>query len=313
MKKFTKVALIVAAVLTVFGIALGISGLALGATLGGFRELLEAGKFSIDIFDFKDEDDMEEKVSTAVNGWKNAEVKRMEIDAAGIDSIFMDIGSGQVQISEGSRSDCIEVIVTYKKQDHKRQVVCEEAAGTLQITDDGDYNIIGDDSSVFVQINLPPDKEYEQMDLRMDAGELNVKLPLTADNINLELDAGECKIQKDITAHSRLCASVDAGELDISRLKAKELELNTNVGEIDVDSAAADDTVISCDIGTISANFEGKSADYNYQINCDVGSVELDGESKGGLDKDCKEEHHGASKNMEINCKVGEVKVDFLN
>ena len=107
-----------------------------------------------------------------------------------------------------------------------------------------------------------------------------------------------------------LCVDVGAGEADINRFTAGEVDFNCGTGSIITSGDVKEKADIDCGIGQITFTANGKQSDYNYEITCGIGEVVCGQSTYSGIGCDEKINNH-AAKEMNIECGIGEVNVNF--
>lgn len=280
MKKFTKACLILVVVLFLFGIAACAAGAVLGAGFGTVRELWNSGeleylgwRISSDGIGWIGEDEE--------GSWKDAAASKEKFKSAEVHQIQIELKHGSLELEEGDVQD--EIIVELEKNDGGFRTELEN--GVLTLKDERkrarrDYQI---------RLKIPKGMKLEKLEIENRAGVVESDGSiLRADSIHLE---------------------VDAGELILEDIQAKEFYLKVGAGNAEIDDLDAENTEVSCGVGNIDLQMCGREADYNYQIKCGVGSIYVNKDSYTALGKDQRIDNK-ASKAVNLDCGVGNITLE---
>lgn len=283
MKKFTKVCLIIAAVLFLIGVAACAAGAVLGAGFGTLRELWSSGelehwgwRIGSDGIGWLGEEEE--------NRWGDAASSTERFKSADVRKIQIELKHGSLEIEEPDEEDVQdEIVVEMEENDGNFQVKLEN--GVLTLKDERsrarwDYHI---------RMKLPKGIQLERLDIENRAG--------VVENDGAVLEADEIRFE------------VDAGELTLENIRAKEFYLKTGAGNAQIDGLDAEDTEVSCGVGNIDLKMDGREEDYDYRIKCGVGSVYVNREGYTALGKEQKIDNK-ASKTVKLDCGVGNITLE---
>lgn len=316
MKKFTKIALIVALAFVILGSIFCAVGMGIGFHFSDFRNAVEAGEFSIGPlqhipFIRYENDDMEWEDGKM--NWSSEETENFRFAGDSVKNLDMDVDYAGVVIEEGSDSSDICVDVEYRRKSHKRKVEVSMSGDTLKIKD-GKVKRIRNSDSVRITIKIPEklleSQWLNEVDIEQGAGYAHLNVPLTAKEISINVDAGECMVSKKLTAEKSMSLEVDAGRIELADLETEKLKMHTGVGQLTVSMMQAEKIEMECGIGAITATAAGRESDYSYEIECSVGSTAVGGSIYNGLGSERKIKNPG-NKKMEIECGVGNVNISF--
>ncbi len=306
MKGFTKVCLIVSALLIcIAAVCLG-AGIALGGGLNEVRAMAEAGELNvggwhIGRWDFFWNDDWDDEEPAEIEDG----IVNKQFDADGIKELDIEIRFGEVLIQD-SETDQIQVIVdapaNYKYQ-------CKKSGQALKLIDKTPSRrwrpgLSGD---VNVMIAIPKGKAFKEFSFKTDAGSVHMTHRILADEAALEIDAGEL-IAEEVIAEKELSVDVGAGNASISRFSAGELAADCGVGELSLSGTAQNEVDAECGVGTISLTLMGRQEDFDYKIDCGLGQVRVNGDEYSSLSVD-KVIDNGAGKEVSLTCGVGTISV----
>lgn len=144
-------------------------------------------------------------------------------------------------------------------------------------------------------------------------GEITIYIPrdMEWDMVELYIGAGTADIEDLRT--KKLHVSVGAGEASLENVKAtEELSASVGMGELEFNGAADCNMDISCGMGQIRLEFEGKADydDYDYDINCSAGNVEIGHMNFAGIGVRRTIDNHG-EKHVNVDCGMGNVEIHF--
>ena len=312
MKRFTKVALIVSLVLVILGAVCCAVSLGTGFNFSEFRNEVMAGEYSVGFNGFP---------FFSVNSGYNWDDDQAEWDASSgdtfsfkcsdIDSMEVDVYYGDLSIVQTTGNDiCVDV--EYRKENSKRRVNVSANGKTLVIKETGSKKSIHNDSTR-ITIQIPKEitnRQWKEIELCQSAGNVYIDMPLTAKIIEAEVGAGECFAYHKLMASKELTVEVGAGNMELSGLEAKLIEMDAGIGTLTTGEITAEDIDITCGIGSITTLVSGVETDYNYDIECGVGNVEV-GKNKYSFSSFVSEDGSTGSRDMMIDCGIGEVQVKF--
>lgn len=322
MKYFIKFALILSLVLVVLGSICCTVSFGIGFNYSDFWADVEDGKYSFgpvsEIGDviWRNSDNWRDD---GVN-WRSASTNEYAFKWNGegdehITGLDLDVYYGKVRLEE-SDADEVQVIVEYRKKNHRRIVEVYNDGGTLKIMETGSKRSRNNDSTR-ITIGIPKemmegDDVLEIISLQQDAGAIYTDMPLKAEKISINVNAGECLAYEKLTALKEFSADVGAGQIDLEEIAASEVTLNADVGQIDTETITADELYIDCGIGSIDAQVSGRENDYNYEISCSIGEVSIGDHDFHAIGAN-KKIDNSAEKTMHIDCNIGGVDVSFDN
>lgn len=167
MKRFTKIALVVAVVMTVIGIVcLGIS-FTMGFTAKSFMNMIQQGKFN---FDFRNEnliyEEQNEKIMKIDEIYENLDI---EFPVGTLKIYTGDVE--QIQIEQ-------ETVPGFKVYTDERTLHIESSVG---------FNNKGSDQ--VIKLVIPQNMKFNEVDLEIGAGDAEIE-GLIANKINIEVGAG---------------------------------------------------------------------------------------------------------------------------
>ncbi len=300
MKKGWKIFWVMCISLGIFGIALCISGILLGATAQSVREAFDIQHLTMleEVSEEEytegrsyDEDHATDSSSTLYNN-RESEKSAWEQYFSNIEEWKIDVTCLEVEIYEGDNAG-IMVDTSDVDQELLDDLVVSQKEEELKIElkNRGKWDKLGNtgyESRGTLFIEISAGQQFEEASVKVGAG------VLTADDIY----AKELDIE------------VGAGQVYLNSFTAKELDLECGAGEADLYGEVEKEAKIECGVGCVSYTAVGNQEDYDYEVSCGIGSVTVGSNSFSGLGGERKI-NNGGSKKMEIECGIGMVDVSF--
>lgn len=233
MKKFTKIALILAVVLFSVGLVSVIGSFAMGLTWDSLGNMVDRGKFS---FDFSDDDEQlyfdinEEKEDTAQDNMPSQEKEDNSFSTVQDEfhSLDIEFGYGMLEIQYG---DVEKIQIKQKDVDKYR---CYVAEGSLHIEGNQKIKINNSNHDGEITIVVPKNMVFQEVDLEVGAGKADVA-GLKANQVDIELGAGEMNVTGLDT--KKFDAKTGAGKL-YAELVGKQndysYELECGIGQLKI-------------------------------------------------------------------------------
>lgn len=258
MKRFTKVALIIAAVVGGIGICCLVGAVAKGLTWRMVADMATDGRFS-----FGPEDFAEFGIGDGRNETKDAQAKGSvtQVEEA-FGSLDVELGAGTVEISYGD----VEKVEVEQEETSGFRCYVEET--TLHV--EGGKKFGMNHNRAKIVIRIPRNYTFAEFELEVDAGKATVD-GIVANEASIDVDAGKAEIKK--LDAKKVKTSVDAGELSLEVVGKKEnysynLECDVGtirIGEESYTGLGAEKTIknpnaerfleADCDVGNVRVNF----------------------------------------------------------
>ncbi len=318
MKKFTKISLILCAVLAGAGILFCIVSMSLGFGFGQFADLVGDGAFSLIWTDsgLHWGNDVEEGNEYREGEWTRFQETWEKAEARNLD---IEYRWGTLVI-EPSESNAIEAEVSYRKEGEgfERAIKLELEGDTLKVTDDftkKNFWILrpnGDDATLTLRI--PAEMAFDDVKLDVDAAEVELSTVLSCEKLDLEIGAGAFSDSGEGTAALRaeeMKLEVGAGAMSLSEVWTHKLEATCGVGQMELGKVTAVDTALDCGVGEILMSMTGRQGDYDYEVDTGVGSVSVGESEYNGLGTSQKVDN-GAVNFIKIDCGVGSIDISFM-
>ena len=129
------------------------------------------------------------------------------------------------------------------------------------------------------KVELTYDAKMDRPDTSIENGTLNVT---TSDEhfISGEEDGFTMRVEITVPEGTTLTdaeLTLDACQVDLSELDAKNLDLNMDIGELNIDGLTFETAKFNLNLCDATIQMVGESADYDYDIVNGLGSLTLDG------------------------------------
>lgn len=305
MKKGWKVFWVLCISLSIFGIALCVSGILLGATTERMREvfgmrrmeIMESSEDASDSYASDPVENFEERASSEsgilsqeARDFQNSgeerffsDIEELKIDVTCLEVEILERSGSEIYLDTRDISDEIREDLVITQKDEKLNIELKNKSKWDKLANH-DWN----DSKGTLFIQIPAERRFKEASMKVGAG------VLTADNLHAE----------------ELDIDVGAGQVYLDSFIVKELELECGAGEANLYGEVEREAKIECGIGSVSYTAAGRQEDYDYEVSCGIGSVNVGDDSYSGLGGERKIKN-GGSKKMEIECGIGMVDVSF--
>lgn len=267
MKKFTKIALILAVVLFSVGLVSVIGSFAMGLTWDSLGDMVDKGKFS---FDFSNADEQlyfdinQEQEDMVQDNMQSPEKEDNGFNAVQEDfhSLDIEFGYGTLEIKYG---DVESVQIKQKNVDKYR---CYVEEGALHIEGNLNTKVGITNQNGELTIVLPQNMVFQEVDLEFGAGKADVA-GLKANQVDVELGAGKMNITgldtRDFNAQTgagKLYAELVGKQTDYS------YELECGIGQLKI----GDSTYSG--LGT-EQSISNQGSERFADIECGIGEIKI--------------------------------------
>ena len=288
MRKFSKVALIVAAVTGATGLAMTISGVSMGATIAGLDIAKNGGwgnvvRKMVKTAVLEDNGTWEEDWDKIDQMQSSEQKKDSEIYLAdAISDLKLSLSTDELTFSEYDGKQ-IRIEITGDKKDKVR--VGKDDGGLI-------VEAIGHPKDRSIQIMYPKGYEFGETSIDLAAGTVQINDEFLADEMELSVAAGE------IT--------------NTGKIRAKDITIDVATGNVELENVDTKKLEGDCSVGNIELGMTGQEKDYNYDISCGAGSVQIGDNSFEGVGSEKKINNPGADGELTLDCSVGNISVDFM-
>ena len=315
MKKFSKICLIIVAVLGGMGLLLGGISALLGGGFGAVRRMAQAGEFDAGnwhirpygVYYSSDEDTEDERWSDSGtgSGWTDGAVYTYE--AAGIKNLDVDIDAAEIYVKQGTDADNL-VVTTYNCKE--KYYTADKKNNTLQIQ----YNLqnqIPVNSSATIVIEIPEGMTFNTMDFAIGAADADFASgSVNCRTLNLKVGAGELT-GEDFIVKETMEVKLGAGDVELSGGTYKDVKMDCGIGSFDLDDITAENVKAHCGMGDGTITMLGNEEDYNYKMSCGMGDLMVNGESYADLSGSYKVTNPGAIGTIDLDCGMGSIDFDI--
>ena len=277
MKKGWKVFWIVCAVMAAAGIAMTVTGIALGG-LAMLSNTDEAGPVH----------DWLQRTGRRVETENTVPDGEMITAYEGIDEISLDLSNLGIVVTP-SDSEAVIVDTSQLRSDIREDVVISQNGGELEMETDGHsgFHWNADDPGM-LYISIPRGAYYNSFSADVGAGLLEME-GVSAGEISLEVGAGQ------IIAEG-FCTDV--------------LEADCGAGQISLQGEVLRTADLNCDVGEVLFTLPGGMEVYNYELSCYAGELIVGDEAYSGIRNDMKIDN-GSSCLIEAECRIGRMEIMF--
>ena len=277
MKKITKISLLTAAGFGVVGIALMISGAAMGASL---PQMIRDNELSVYYMDGKVYtgwmQDTEHHGEHSAKTVAEAEaVKKLVVDVDMMSVTFQTISGHQITVEQNGNLNTVSATVENGVLTVEEQAVVGMVFGSSHATD--------------VVIGIPEGKVFDSVEISVGAGKVDCIGTLNCNEAKLEVDAGSMTMN--LSGFSILDADADMGQITLTL---------SDAGDICADT----------DAGSIILNMDGCDMDYNYDLDIERGSVAIDDMVYVDMGDALKVDNN-IDKSMNLTCEMGNIQVAY--
>lgn len=277
MKKITKISLLTAAGFGVVGIALMISGAAMGASL---PQMLRDNELSVYYMDGKVytgwmQDAGHHGEHSAKTVAEAETVDKLVVDVDMMSVTFQTISGNQITVEQNGKLDTVSATVENRVLTIEEKTVVGMVFGSNHTSD--------------VIIGIPEDKVFDSVDISLGAGKVDCVGTLSCNEAKLE---------------------VDAGSMTMNLSGFSILDADTDMGQITLTLSDAGDICADTDSGSIFINMDGCNMDYNYNFDIDLGFVAIDDMVYADM-SDTDQVDNNIDKSMDLTCDLGDIQIVF--
>lgn len=330
MKKFTKITLIVVAVMAGVGILL--CGIASMMGAGSVVSIARSGGLDfgnwhigatgiyysadeddwvdvgdIDVGDISDEDtdgvklsdqelpeDWEDNLETAEYAVSSVQNIKFEIDAAEV----------LVEASEDAQTLGVRLI-----RGQEKYYDCALEGDTLTISYQSKGHYFRKAPKIVVM--LPEEAVFHSLTVEMGASALEFQVPkLTVSELSVDAGVGSLEAER-FDVSERMEINVGLGSVEIADGTYGEMNLDCGMGNIAVGGKVLGNVTGSCSMGNLELDFQGKEMDYNYDLSCSMGNLEINGKSYSSINGMREVRNEGAVGTITLDCGMGNVELNI--
>lgn len=230
--------------------------------------------------------------------------KIMRVDLNDISSIDFDLGTCDVRIQRSSTNPYIEYTVLYKGEDHVYDMDVSFSEGAVKLKS----KVVGKD--LYMKDKMPIVRIFLPKDATIE--QINGKVTagdikisdLNAKNLDLAVKSGNISIENSLLRGS---VSTESGSINLNKSEIGETKLATISGNINIaDSKLSDKLDFSTQTGDIIVASENKVEDYNVTAKINLGKFILGNISYKNIKDGYKSENKGKY-DISMRTKIGDI------
>lgn len=192
---------------------------------------------------------------------------------------------------------------------HEKYYDNEVKNGTLTVLYDTEHHYRTNNHAKIV-IEIPKGMQFGTVELNIGATDAEIE-GLNCKELTLYVGAGELTTTG-FTVTEKMTVSLGAGSLDIGGGTYGDVNLDCGVGDLSMAGTVNGDLVADCGIGEMEIELLGKKEqDYDYKISCGIGEVEVNGKSYSNLSGSYEATNEGAIGTIELDCGMGSIDVEI--
>lgn len=230
--------------------------------------------------------------------------KIMRVDLNDISSIDFDLGTCDVRIQRSSTNPYIEYTVLYKGEDHVYDMDVSFSEGAVKLKS----KVVGKD--LYMKDKMPIVRIFLPKDATIE--QINGKVTagdikisdLNAKNLDLAVKSGNISIENSLLRGS---VSTESGSINLNKSEIGETKLATISGNINIaESKLSDKLDFSTQTGDIIVASENKVEDYNVTAKINLGKFILGNISYKNIKDGYKSENKGKY-DISMRTKIGDI------
>ncbi len=340
MKKFTKIMLIIVAVLVVLGLLF--CGVAAGLGAGRTEVIQEIekegelacgnwhiGKYGIyygesDASYVDDDDDVDDDDMDDDDDDMDDDDDDMDDDMSDFESLAT-IGSGEAALSEVKNIkmniDAAEVkIVTAEDSDkitvelkkgNENYLTCKMEDATFSINYNEKKKVGVGYKGAKILVYVPEQAVFSDVTMKVGAAAVEMDVAdLTCENLTLDVGAGNFEADG-FTVNQTLNASIGAGNLEIADGTYQNVEMNCGVGNLEFAGTVNGNLTGECGMGNVTLDLSGTETDYDYKLACGMGQIAINGTTYSAISGNKTITNENIIGTIDLDCGMGQITCDI--
>lgn len=302
MKKFTKVCLIIAAIVAFVGVIFGSISVAIGGSWNEISGQLEDAGVSESV---KNIIKKGTEVSEQLEGGKETQSDSYRLSTDHIESIHIEADMADIEFAAVKDSDVINVTM---KKGYRKHYTCELSGTKLEINYDTKYNKYRNGPQI--RIELPDGTELDEIKVRTAFGDIRMDgFSLNTEALDVHSNLGDVKLTN-MTIPGEIFAATDLGDIKLLDGSFGKMELENHMGDIKITGEVTADVNASCSMGAVKAELSGAESDYNYELETNMGEVEINNRDyKEGMRGKAEISNADAQITLTMSSEMGAIKV----
>ena len=131
---------------------------------------------------------------------------------------------------------------------------------------------------------------------------------ITAGELEMSIGAGQMDVAEIFA--QELLVTIGAGQGEIERFEAESVKMSVGAGQLHATGIVHQDADLDCGIGEIVLDVIGQQGDFEYSISVGIGEANFGGMTIAGLGRDTSG-NLGMDKRIDVNVGIGSVTVNF--
>lgn len=331
MKKFTKIMLIIVAVLVVLGLLF--CGVAAGLGAGRTEVIQEIekegelacgnwhiGKYGIyygesdasyvdddDIYD-TDDDDMDDD-DDDMSGFESLEtIGSGEATLSEVKNIKMNIDAAAVKIVTAEDNDKITVEL---KKGKEKYLTCKMEDATFSINYNEKKKVGIGYKGAKILVHVPKQAVFSDVTMKVGAADVKMNVAdLTCENLTLDVGAGNFEADG-FTVNQTLNASIGAGNLEMDGGIYQNVEMNCGVGNLEFAGTVNGNLTGECGMGNVTLDLKGTETDYDYKLACGMGQIVINGTTYSAISGNKTITNENIIGTIDLDCGMGQITCDI--
>lgn len=328
MKKFTKVSLIIVAVMAGTGMILcGIASL-MGAGYGTLRQMARNGEFNVGRWyiddsnvyddDWYDDDWYDGKNGSTANnvtepgtesGLKASQT--MQFSVGQVKNMDFDIDAANLVFEENMDDDNIRVELNRGKLSY---YTCLLDGDTLKVKYNGNHHNQLKDyvrGTTRITVSIPKEMRFETLNLNIGAADADFEmLDITCNQLFIDVGAGSVSADS-FVVDGQMEITIGAGDVDIEDGTYQDVKLDVGVGEMSLGGKVNGNITGHSGMGSLDLELRGNETDYNYDLSCGLGELEVNGTSYSSISGSRKVSNQGAIGTIRLDCGMGNIDLEI--
>lgn len=303
MKKFTKISLIVVAVMA--GVGLILCGIV--SMLGGGSGIWKDGELRYGNWHvgnhgiyYQGENDI------TIGDWEET-VQKQDISLVDVRNIKLNIDAAELRVVSSDDAENIGIGLVRGNEEYYS---CLLDGTTLTVKYDTDNHQIKNNSPK-IELTIPKGAVFETITINTGAVEGDFSLDeISCEKMDINVGAGNFEVEK-LVVTDKLEVIIGAGNLEIEDGEYQDVKLECGVGNLTFKGKVNGDIKGHCGMGEMELELEGKETDYNYNISCGLGHVEINGTTYSNVAGNKRIENAGAIGTIDLDCGMGGIDVEI--
>lgn len=308
MKKFTKISLIIAAVLGGIGLLLCGIASAMGGGYSTLRQMAQSGELNYgkwhindySVYYGDDDDDWDVDADARSGSLIDSDELVYEYATSDIKNLDLDISAAELSFTEGTESDSIVVRLYDCKGRYYEGGV---SGNTLKVKYEQEHDFYDNDERIVIEI--PSGVSFEKIDL--DIGATNAEFSLrdvSCDTLLLDVGAGNI-VADEFVVKEYMEVNAGVGNVEINGGTYRDITLECGMGNFSMEGALEGNLIAECGMGSMDLELNGDANAYNYELSCGMGELNVNGTKYSSIAGSHKVKNEGAIGTISLECGMG--------